>query len=729
MITTSSLATCMDNSSLSATLFQVVFTPDNRTLKFDIIGITTINGNVSISLTLIAYGLSVLTKTLNPCDANLAGLCPMSTGQLDLPGTLQVPQSVINSIPGIAYSIPDLDAKVTVIINSSDTNEQLACVQATLSNGKTVDTAIVGWITAVLVGLAIVASAVAHALGHSTTSAHVASNALSLFGYYQSLALIGMMTVPFPPIASAWTQNFQWTMGIIYLGFMQTIFTWYVQATGGSPSNILNQVSTTSVQVVKKKRDTAIGPLLESGREWLVRQAQHTVRVLNHSSKLVARTNNGNTLNEVTKIKVLKGINRVAFRANMEITNLFLTGLTFFLIFVVFTIIFFMMFKGFCEVAAKRGWVKGDRFGDFRRNWKVVLKGVMYRIVLIAWTQIATLCLWELVERDSPACIVLAVVMFLIFLGLLLLASIRVVRIAKSSLLQHKSAAYLLFSEPAHLNRWGFLYVQFRATAYYFIIPFLFYFLVKACLIAFGQSSGLGQAIGLTAVEVFYLATISWLRPFMDKRTNAFNIAISAITLFNVILVMFFSNFNGVPPLVVGVMGVVFFIANAVFALVLMILVGISTAYAIFSKNPDSRYHPMRDDRASFIKSSSNLALPTELDALGATARGDMKAYHNYKPTRDLEDDISSHGSMKKLAMTQQSQPLSSPADHTTSFFANRPSQDSRRPSPFADGPTRTASPSRPQAYEPYHSQYGMQQRKFDVDNNDMWRRGVGYDN
>ncbi|EDN10590.1 conserved hypothetical protein [Histoplasma mississippiense (nom. inval.)] len=79
--------------------------------------------------------------------------------------------------------------------------------------------------------------------------------------------------------------------------------------------------------------------------------------------------------------------------------------------------------------------------------------------------------------------------------------------------------------------------------------------------------------------------------------------------------------------LVTGIMGVVFFVVNAVFALILLILVLISSVYAIVSKNPDTRYQPMRDDRGSFIKSQTQLT--TELDALGATARGETKSFED----------------------------------------------------------------------------------------------------
>lgn len=118
-------------------------------------------------------------------------------------------------MPGIAYTIPDLDGIVQVYIHDAETGESLACVEAALSNGKTVYQKGVGWVTAIIAGTGLVASAITNGLGHSNTAAHVAANALSLFGYFQAQAFIGMSAVPLPPIVSSWTQNFQWSMGII----------------------------------------------------------------------------------------------------------------------------------------------------------------------------------------------------------------------------------------------------------------------------------------------------------------------------------------------------------------------------------------------------------------------------------------------------------------------------------------------------------------------------------
>lgn len=148
-------------------------------------------------------------------------------------------------------------------------------------------------------------------------------------------------------------------------------------------------------------------------------------------------------------------------------------------------------------------------------------------------------------QKDSAAEVILALSFFISMTVALVWAALKVVRIAKRSVNMHKNPAYILFSDPAALNKWGFLYVQFRATAYYFIIPLLVYILIKSLFIAFAQNNGTVQAIALLIIEAVFLITVCILRPWMDKKTNAFNISIAAINFLNVIfLLVFTSVFN-----------------------------------------------------------------------------------------------------------------------------------------------------------------------------------------
>jgi hypothetical protein len=715
--------------------------------------VSSIQGNVIFDVAISAYGYEFLRRTVDPCKENLAGLCPMTAGKIPLNFNINVGSDAAKQIPGIAYNIPDLDATVRVFLNRTDTGQSVACVEADISNGKTVDLLGVKWATAIIAGLALAASAVVSGLGHSNTAAHVASNALSLFGYFQAQAMVGLTGVRLPPIVQSWTQDFQWSMGIIRVGFMQDIFTWYQRATGGTPSTIFNSLTTVSVQVEKRSLEV---------KEAAVDLFKRAVAVMPRAAtNMLAKRENIQT---GSGSYIVFGIQRVAFRAHIETTNLFMTGLAFFCVFVIFTVIGVAAFKGFCELAVKRKWMKSDKFLEFRNGWFTVLKGILFRMTLIGFPQITILCLWEFTQVDSPAEVVLAVFFFFGMSITLGWAASKVIRIARRSVAMHRNPAYILFSDPHALNKWGFLYVQFRASAYYFIVPFLAYILIKGMIIAFAQRNGVAQAIALIIIEAGALIAASVLRPWMDKSTNSFNIAICVVNFLNAIFLLIFTNVFGAPALVVGVVGVVLFVVNAAFSLVLLILIIVTTLIVFFRKNPDARYQFMHDDRASFMKSQTQLNTTTELDALAATARGDKGPYG--KSQLDLDDDnesISSESmrrrtdpanvalppsmagsaaqSQHSLHKYQHPQPPHSPVDPSMPLFPADPRRGppqghygnnyapdqyyrnqgaNRSPSPYNGSSSNVSG---------YRSQHNASPAGYRSQNNTTpWQRGAGYE-
>lgn len=601
------------------------------------------------------------------------------------------------------------------MINSTETNQPITCMEASLSNGKTVYQPGVGWTTAVISGLGLTASAITSGLGHSNTAAHVAANALSLFSFMQSQAMIGMMSAHMPPIVESWTQNFQWSMGIIRIGFMQTICTWYQRATGGTASTVLSDLSTTSVEVLKRKRD------VDPGMGGLMKRAVGTA-----AGSLLKRANNQDNPAKNQKITV-RGMERVGFRAGIEVTNIFMTGLIFFAVFVAIVMILVALFKVICESLAKSGKMKGDKFQDFRNGWKIVARGILFRLTLIGYPQMTILCLWEFTRHDSAAEVLLAVIMLLSMTGALAWASQKVIRLAKRSVVMHKNPAYILYSDPTCLNKWGFLYVQYRATAYYFVVPVLGYILVKALFIGLSQPAQVVQAIAFVIIQAAMLVAVSVLRPWMDKKTNIYNIAIAAVNFLNAIFLLVFSNVFNQPGIVTGVMGVIFFVYNAVFSLVLLLLVLIASIYAIVSKNPDMRYQPMRDDRGSFIKSQTQLT--TELDALGATARGDMK--HTGYKTSPFDDDAESlsSGNAANTGRHDGMRAPASPVDPSVPLF---PSDGGRQGATYENANPfgRSTSPV-PRGYttSPMDNGSALSANTFRAQHNPSpWQRGAGYD-
>lgn len=142
VLRSSSLATCQENSGFSASLFDVVFTPDavEPSVLVNLIATSSIEGHVIFDISIYAYGYPIITTKVDPCTANLPGMCPMTSGKMNNPFKLPVTKEALAQIPSIAYTFPDLDATVHVFINRTDgdhAGESIACVEANISNGMT----------------------------------------------------------------------------------------------------------------------------------------------------------------------------------------------------------------------------------------------------------------------------------------------------------------------------------------------------------------------------------------------------------------------------------------------------------------------------------------------------------------------------------------------------------------------------------------------------------------
>ena len=224
----------------------------------------------------------------------------------------------------------------------------------------------------------------------------------------------------------------------------------------------------------------------------------------------------------------------------------------------------------------------------------------------------------------------------------------------------------------------------------------------------------------------------------MDKKTNIYNISIAVVNFINVIFLLVFSNVFNPPGMMIGVMGVIFFVYNAVFALVLLVLVLIASGYAVVSKNPDTRYQPMRDDRGSFIKSQTQLN--TELDALGAAARGDMKTneYSLQNPFDDTASISSGHGNQGSNThldaanapyQSMRQQDSRSPIDTSVPLFPSNVSPPRGSP-PGYDNVGRSPSSHSVRDYE--NAQVGasaLDTSYRSQHNASPWQRGAGYEN
>ena len=678
----SSLEICQDNSTISATLFNVAFTPGNRSVSLTFDGQSTHEGNVTFNVTASAYGYTFLRTNLDPCTyAGLETLCPLQHIDIGFYETFEnISTDAIGNIPGIAYTIPDLDAVVEINMYArGDTqieSHRLGCVRLRLSNGKTVNQTAVKWATAAIAIIGLLASAIVSGLGHTNTAAHVSLYATALFSYFQNIAIIGLCAVPLPPIVISWTQDFVWSVGIIRVSFLQKFATWYQRGTGGKPTSILVTLGSKSVQIAKRGLDNYGGKAIAEVGHAIYRRTQTVV------------TNAGGAY-------VVTGLQRAAFLAPMEPTNLYVTCVTFYFIFCFFTLLVIFLFKVICDVAIRARWMESqnNRFQDFHDNWRIMLKGTIFRLILIGYAPMMILSLWEFTQVDSPAEVFMAVIFFVGMNGALYLAAFHVMTIARRSGHKHQTPAYLLYTNATTLKKWGFLFIQFRASAYWYIAPTLLYILLKSFFVGLSQKSGLTQAIALLIIEAAALIGVSVIRPYMDKTSNSMHIAICVVQFLNAVFLLIFTDVFDGPGLLIGVCGVIFFFLNVIFVFVLLIIVLVASTLSVIRKDPETRYQPMGDNRGSFIKSQTTLT--AELDMLAATARdaGDGEGGYSKEqmharnasasPVSRIDTDHGSHYRDPSLSPVSfgghEEQPGWRPPTATHRSITPRPSMGSER--------------------------------------------------
>lgn len=143
----------------------------------------------------------------------------------------------------------------------------------------------------------------------------------------------------------------------------------------------------------------------------------------------------------------------------------------------------------------------------------------------------------------------------------------------------------------------------------------------------------------------------------------------------------------------------------------------------------------MRDDRGSFIKSQTQLT--TELDALGATARGEGKGTHNRAGIDDDDDAFSaSSAEQRQMAAKEggftehyQPAPPRSPVSTTSPYSSHGhpPSMPSQAP-PSYYGRSGSPAPSHPSTGYGRAGSLRNEAQYRSANNSSPWQRGAGYE-
>lgn len=629
----SSLVPCLDTDGITASKFYLSLDRATGKISYDARVNLEISGQVVGELVLYIYGLSPINLTLNPCEEGsaLSSLCPLAPGEIDIQGEQTLSSSVLSDLPGIVFQVPDADAWAILKVRNETTHALDACVRIDISNTKTVEQTAVKWVTAVLSGVGLLAGAVLTYFGSSVTAQHLSATTTLMFTYFQSMVILDMEAVDrVPPMASAWAENVAWSVGLVYIKFMQKIFRWYVQATGGTPATFMEYPTKT---VLVQRSVDKLKKVTPKVAEFLGFQMNNPYEQNGSlSSPLLKREDRGardSYVKSTSQDVVYRGIKRVAYKMGIEETGAVLTSWTMLVFVCICVAAIFGAVTGtmFMITRGSEGRAAHPRMVEYAPQLRNILKGTLLKLVHIAFPSLMIFCMWEWIQQDSAGVITTSVIIFVLSLGLMLLNLARVMLIARRSSADYGTPAYLLYSHPPTLEKYGFLYSMFHADKYYWMAVVLVYQFVKACFIAFAQQSGKTQGLAIFIIELAMLIAVCVEKPFLSRAANSINITVQVVMTLNAMFFLFFSNLMTQPLIVNGVMGVIFFVLNAAMSLVLLLYTIIYGAICIYKRPADGTNadHRVRDDRQSFIEEKRDYEIPEagELLALGTAAQAD----------------------------------------------------------------------------------------------------------
>ncbi|SGY14345.1 BQ5605_C010g06149 [Microbotryum silenes-dioicae] len=620
----SAVSYCSAARAIEVKEFLLQYDNIDKTISFDINAASVEpDTRAIISLQLTAYGIQAVNVSINLCTTLGGVMCPLPQYDFVASATLPLPTSIQDDvkIPKIGYRIPDLEAVATVRLLSVADGSEATCLRVRLSNGESVRWAGVSWATAGLMLGAIVLGLLRMFVNfwqgdtEAMQRGRTKERLLEIIGWYQFVAVSGLLSLDYPLIYNSFTTNFAWALGLVYIQPFQQSIDDLRDRTGGNLTRLagsLNLVggtekarqvsfATSSRQASKlARRSTFLSDRLASlppsaafntstswnargNRTWtsnlhtrLAEAADHAVTTIKKRAldeMDLATTTADYAVPKVTEQDTYSsldfGIPRFVFQWHISPYNAFMTVFLSFLLLLALllavAIILAIPFGLMSWKAAKRN--GGKHSLDIRHGVASTLfLSTALRVLLISWFPLTlfTFFQWKLGSSDSYALIILSVFIFVtttVSLAGLTFLCIRNVRWhSADKLLVSGGAAYAPFWNPYKPARW------------WFFIPLLVASFADAAFIAFAQNRGWVQSVAMLVIELFILIFMCVTVPWTDKSSNAFRILLQ---IFKCVIFGALISFNrsiGLNEIVRVVIGAVIIVVEAVIVIALFAL-------------------------------------------------------------------------------------------------------------------------------------------------------------
>ncbi|KAK5115557.1 hypothetical protein LTR62_001216 [Meristemomyces frigidus] len=661
ILSTTGFTQCMEGGSVQVQALDVSYDKASRALTFNVAGTSDKVQNVTAELVVTAYGKQVYDKTFNPCDTGMPQMCPVPATSFASQGVQTIPPQYADQIPSIAFSIPNLDGMVKMQLKDADTGESVACIESTVGNGKTLQTPAVSYVAVGMAAAALLLSGLAGiaAGGHPGTTGPSPTFG-EVIGWFQGLAMNGMMSVKYPQVYQSFSANFAFSTGLVSWSQMQTTIDNFRANTGGNlTGDSYNYLKNNATLVYSAGSNTTSSRLMRRAFESVLLWTRDgtSVTVNGTSANIGSATSSGAAPTSSGSNKenhLVSGIEGYVEQLSIPQANTFMTVLLAWAIICAAIIVVILLIKVLLEAWSMFGHIPQSMESWRKRFWWRMAKALTNLILLLygTWT---LYCIYQFTAGDSWAAKTLAGITLGLFTVILALFTWRIY-IKAHRYKKMEGDASKLYEDKETWVKYNLFYENYKKGYWWLFVPVILYMFAKGCVIAGANGHGLVQTAGQLIVESLMLGLLLWTRPFQRRSGNWINIVIQVTRVISVVCILIFVEELGISQTTKTVTGIVLIAVQCVLTGLLAILLGVNALINCIKENPHrrarkaaekARLHRDLDDLTPLDARNSLLMEPmAQKHGLGVPAPygGDRDRKGRYDPVPRREDSPSAAG-------------------------------------------------------------------------------------
>lgn len=583
ILETSGFRNCKSDAAIKVTKVDIQYNNDNKSITFDLAGTSTKQQKVEAFLEVTTYGNSIYSNSFNPCDdaTFVKRLCPVPEGDFSAFGKQEIPGSFADLVPSIAFQVPDIAAQATMRLKALGSDDDVACIQSQVTNGKTTDVPAVSYIAAGIAGTALLisgASAIGSAItggggslaAGSTGTVSPSPGFTEVVGWFQGMAMNGMLSVSYPPVYRSFTKNFAFSTGLIPWDPLLSGIDRFRASTGGN-------LTTDSVAYLRN----ATLVFADGSTDDLSDNKRRVKRAFDDFSVLAERALG---FDSESGQSTVSGIQAYANQLRVPGSDVFMTILLIVAIIIASIVVFLLLFKVILEAWALRGSFPESLKGFRRHYWGSIARTITTLILLLYGIWVLY-CVFQFTRGDSWAAVALAAVTLAIFTGILAFFSWKIWSTARA-LKAKEGDTSALFEEKSFWVKYSLFYDAYRKQYWWLFVPAILYMAIKGCVMAAGDGSGRNQTIALLVVEASMLILLLWSRPYERRSGNVVNITIQVVRFLSVACILVFVEEFGIRQTTKTITGVVLIAVQSTLTIILVILIAWHAIEACCKQNP-----------------------------------------------------------------------------------------------------------------------------------------------